>query len=57
MISTFGPLGIPIYEYEYDGELRIGVFASDVEDVMPGAVGERFGFRTVNYEDLRGAGL
>ncbi len=54
-ISTFIPLDIPIYEYEYDGERRIGVFASDVEEVMPGAIGERFGYRTVSYEDLANA--
>jgi len=51
-ISTLKPLGIPIYVYEYGGERRIGVFASDVAYVKPGAVGERLGYRTVQYEDL-----
>lgn len=51
-ISTLEPHGIPIYLYEIDGEDRIGVFAGDVERVMPGAVGERFGYKTVQYEDI-----
>lgn len=46
------PFGIPIYEYTFDGERRLGVLASDVEMVAPGAVGERFGYRVVQYEDL-----
>jgi hypothetical protein len=53
VIGYADPWGIPIYEFDIGDERRIGVFASDVEDVMPGAVGERFGYRTVQYEDLR----
>jgi hypothetical protein len=43
---------LPIYEFEIDGERRIGVFASDVELTQPGVVGERGGYRTVKYEDI-----
>lgn len=46
------PFGIPIYEYTMDGERRIGVLASDVMENAPGFVGERMGYRTVQYEDL-----
>ena len=51
-ISTLKPLGIPIYVYTIGGERRIGVFASDVTRVAPGAVGERMGYKTVQYERL-----
>lgn len=51
-IGDLMPYGIPIYEYTFDGERYIGVFASDAEMVAPGAVGERFGYKTVQYEDL-----
>lgn len=53
-IGTLRPLGIPIYEYTMGGVRRIGVFASDVEATRPGAVGERFGYKVVNYEALDG---
>jgi len=46
------PSGIPIYEYEYDGERRLGIFASDLETLMPGFVGERLGYKVVQYEDI-----
>lgn len=52
-----GPAGIPIYEYTIDGERRLGVLASDVETTHPGLIGERFGYRTVQYEDLRDGGV
>lgn len=45
-------LDVPIYEYEMDGERRIGVFAGDVEEVFPLAVALRHGYKTVNYEML-----
>jgi len=51
-IGSLEPYDIPIYEFEYDGDRYIGVFASDAEVVAPGAVGERFGYKTVQYEDL-----
>lgn len=51
VIST-RPDGIPIRVFTMGGERYIGVFASDVEAVLPGAVGERFGWKTVQYEDL-----
>ena len=51
MISVL-PSGIPVYDFEYDNERRIGVFASDVEQVAPGLVSERFGYKMVQYEDL-----
>lgn len=47
-----GPLGIPIYEFTIGGERRLGMFASDVEDVAPELVGERMGYKTVNYGEL-----
>lgn len=46
------PNGIPIRVYDYDGERRLGVFASDVEAVMPEAVSESFGYRMVDYGAL-----
>lgn len=52
IIISVRPDGIPVYEYDMDGERRIGVFASDVEAVLPWAVGERMGYKTVNYEAL-----
>lgn len=46
--------GIPIYEFNYidDPERRIGVLAEDVEKVRPDAVGDRYGYKTVDYERL-----
>lgn len=45
------PDGIPVYEFNYidDPERRIGVLAEDVEKVKPEAVGERYGYKTVDY--------
>jgi hypothetical protein len=51
-ISMHHRLGIPIYEFTIDGERRIGVFASDVEAVLPTAVGKRMGYKTVDYGAL-----
>lgn len=51
-IGTHQRLGIPIYVYEIDGQMRIGVFAGDVEQVRPEAVGRRAGYRTVDYGAL-----
>lgn len=51
-IGTLEPYKIPIYEYTYNGERYIGSFASDVERVRPGAVGNRYGYRVVQYMDL-----
>jgi hypothetical protein len=48
------PFGIPVYEYTYDGQRVLGVLASDVMENAPGYVGERMGYRTVQYEDLHG---
>jgi len=46
--------GIPIYEYTHKGtgERMLGVMASDVERVHPGAVFHRLGRRAVSYEEL-----
>ena len=52
VIARLESFGIPIYEYTYDGDRYLGVFASDVESVAPHAVGERYGYRTVQYGDL-----
>ncbi len=43
--------GLPVYLYRYKagGPYEIGLMAQDVEKVMPEAVGEREGFKTVNY--------
>lgn len=44
------PLGIGIYSYDYIwGEFGVGVMAQELEKVMPEAVGERGGFKTVKY--------
>lgn len=51
-IGTHTRLHIPIYLYEIDGQERIGVFAGDVEQVRPEAVGRRAGYRTVDYGAL-----
>jgi hypothetical protein len=51
-IGVIEPFLIPIYEYDMGGERYIGVFASDVQEVLPGSVGERYGYRTVQYGDL-----
>lgn len=44
--------GIGIYKYNYKGSdaPQIGVLAQEVEQVMPEAVGESAGFKTVNYK-------
>ena len=52
IVGRIKPLGIPIRVYTMGGVRRIGVFASDVEIVKPHAVGERMGYKTVNYEAL-----
>lgn len=46
------PLGIGIYEYDIGGEREAGVMADEVETVRPWAVGERDGFKTVDYGQL-----
>lgn len=51
-IGWHNRLGIPIYVYTIGGERKIGVFASDVEPKLPGAVGRRFGYKTVQYRAL-----
>lgn len=51
-IISIHPSGVPIYEFTMGGERRIGVFAGDVEEVAPGLVGRRAGYKTVQYEDL-----
>ncbi len=43
-------LDVPIYLYTIGGEQRIGMFASEVEAVAPELVGERYGYKTVDYE-------
>lgn len=51
--------GVPLYSFKYlhDNTPRVGVMADEVEKVMPEAVGELGGFKTVNYEMLeRGRG-
>jgi hypothetical protein len=48
-VISVRPDGIPIYIYEMDGEMRMGMFADDVEAVYPDAVGERFGYKTLDY--------
>jgi hypothetical protein len=53
-ISTLHPFDIPIYEYEIGGVRQIGVFASDIEEQLPGHIGERYGYKTVQYEGLDG---
>ena len=50
------PNGIGVYDYEFiwgGGRVR-GVMADEVEKVMPEAVGERLGFKTVNYAMVLG---
>jgi hypothetical protein len=45
--------GFPIYEFNYiniPDKRFIGVMAQDVEKVMPEAIGESEGYKTVNYE-------
>lgn len=43
--------GLPVYLYRYKsgGPPEIGLIAQDVEEVRPEAVGERDGFKTVDY--------
>jgi hypothetical protein len=43
--------GLPVYSYRYKagGPHEIGLMAQDVEKVRPWAVGERNGFKTVDY--------
>ncbi len=45
--------GLPVYAYSYawGGPEHIGLMADDVERVAPHAVGERDGFKTVNYSE------
>lgn len=50
IVISIRPDGIPIYAYDMDGERRIGMYADDVEKLYPGAVGKRFGYKTLNYE-------
>lgn len=47
--------GIPIYAYTRTdtGEQMIGVLAKDVEEVMPGLVYDRGGYKTVQYRELQ----
>lgn len=45
-------LGIGVYTYDIFGQRQIGVMADEVEKVMPDAVGEVGGFKTVNYGKL-----
>lgn len=45
--------GLPIYEFNYiniPDKRFIGVMAQDVEKIMPDAVGEQDGYKTVNYD-------
>ena len=51
-IIAYHPSGLPIYEFEMGGERRIGVFASDVEELYPGLVTKRGGYKMVQYKDL-----
>jgi hypothetical protein len=51
-IGELLPWGLPIYEFAMNGERYVGVFASDAELVAPGLIGERYGYKTVQYEDL-----
>ena len=46
--------GFGWYEYEIFGVRRVGVMADEVERVMPQAVGEVAGFKTVDYAMLGG---
>lgn len=48
------PNGIPLYEYTHKGtgERMVGVLASDVEKVRPGALFHRLGSKAVSYADL-----
>lgn len=43
--------GFPLYAFNYKGDNKryIGVMAQDVEQIMPDAVGQRDGYKTVNY--------
>lgn len=45
--------GLPVYKYNYKGSptTQIGVMAQDVEKKKPEAVGERAGYKTVNYDE------
>lgn len=47
--------GIPIYEYTHKGtgERMLGVMASDVERIHPGAIYTRLGARAVSYRELQ----
>jgi hypothetical protein len=45
--------GLPKYKFKYLwGEESTGAMADEVEQFMPEAVGERFGYKTVNYAML-----
>lgn len=45
-------LGIYSYQYVWGGPVQIGYMADEVERIAPHAVGERDGFKTVNYGAL-----
>lgn len=53
LVSTH-PSGVSLYSFKYlhDDTPRIGVMADEVEKVKPEAVGERDGFKTVDYSKL-----
>lgn len=51
-IAVHQATGLPIYEYTINGERRIGMFADEVEELFPGFVYERRGYKMVQYEDL-----
>lgn len=48
------PSGINLYTYRYvwDDRYRVGVMADEVEKVYPEAVGEMYGFKTVDYSRI-----
>jgi hypothetical protein len=49
IVISVRPDGIPIYAYDMDGERLIGMFAGDVEELYPHLVGERMGYKTLDY--------
>lgn len=48
------PIGIPLYSFKYlwSDAPQVGVMADEVRKVKPEAVGEKFGFQTVDYAML-----
>jgi Chaperone of endosialidase len=44
--------GLPVHVFRYIGDdrFRLGLMADEVEEVRPAAIGEAFGFKTVDYE-------